>query len=95
MKKEQHKNSTDTIEPIEINTAIIQPFKDLLQDNFDTSKLIAFAELPDQDWNFKEAHEKLCKEWLNLDTEMEKDWKELDAYLENWHNDFTEIPAFE
>jgi len=83
------------IKPIEINTAKEQPFKDVLQDNFNTSELIAFAELKDQDWNFKETHEKLCKEWFNLDAEMEKDWKELDAYLENWHNNFIDIPAFD
>ena len=83
------------IEPIKINTAKEQPFKDLLQDNFDTSELIAFTELKDQDLSFRETHERLCREWLNLDAEMEKDWKELDAYLENWHNNFIDIPAFD
>ena len=83
------------IEPIEINTAKEQPFKDVLQDNFDTFELIAFSELKDLGLSFKETHEKLCKEWSNLDAEMELEWKKVHDDFENMHNDFTEIPAFE
>ena len=83
------------IKPIEINTAKEQPFKDVLQDNFDTFELIAFSELKDLGLSFKETHEKLCKEWSNLDAEMELEWKKVHDDFENMHNDFTEIPAFE
>ena len=82
------------IKPIEINTAKEQPFRNLLQDNFNSFELIAFADFPSQDWSFKETHEKLCKEWSNLDAEMELEWKKVHADFENWHNDFTDIPAF-
>jgi len=87
MKYLQHNNSTD----MEINTAIIQPFFD----KSDTFELIDSSEFKDQDWNFKETHEKLCKDWLKLDAEMELEWKKVHADFENWHNDFTDIPAFE
>ena len=82
------------IKPIEINTAKEQPFRDLFQDNFIAFDLIDFTELKDQDLSFKETHEKLCREWSNLDEQMELEWKKVHADFENWHNDFTEIPAF-
>ena len=83
------------IKPIEIKTAKEQPFRDLFQNNFIAFDLIDFTELKDQDLSFKETHEKLCREWSNLDEQMELEWKEVHANFENWHNDFTEIPAFE
>ena len=77
---------------MEINTAIIQPFDSDLQDYFNGIDWIDSSEFKEQDWNFKEIHEKLLKDWLKMDEQMELEWKESDALIENWHNEFNDTP---
>ncbi len=38
------------------------------------------------------ADEKLCKDQLNLDIEIELEWKKVHDDFENIHNKFTDIP---
>jgi|TARA_B110001450_G_scaffold19476_1_gene17828 hypothetical protein len=46
------------------------------QDYFNGIDWIDSFEFKEQDWNFKEIHEKLLKDWLKMDEQMELEWKE-------------------
>ena len=45
------------------------------QDYFNGIDWIDSFEFKEQDWNFKVIHEKLLKDWLKMDEQMELEWK--------------------
>ena len=55
------------------------------QDYFNGIDWIDSFEFKEQDWNFKEIHEKLLKDWLKMDEQMELEWKKY-SKNKNAHN---------